>query len=156
MYSMHSWLALMMKMKQLYIEIYPFYILLNFYLNNYMIYHFVRMACNLKSLIHELVGCYYEVAACLLLHEHHGRHVIVLLLIFVLCELWFVDWTCTMSLWFVNWTCTMICELNVYYDLWTVLWYVNWTRTSHELYYESMICKLVMLLINFTCCDVVH
>jgi hypothetical protein len=134
MYSMHSWLALMMKMKQLYIEIYPFYILLNFYLNNYMIYHFVRMACNLKSLIHELVGCYYEVAACLLLHEHHGRHVIVLLLIFVLCELWFVDWTCTMSLWFVNWTCTMICEL--YYDMWSGrvlvmnctmnLWFVNW------------------------------
>jgi hypothetical protein len=28
-----------------------------------MICHFVRMACNLKSLIHELVGCYYEVAA---------------------------------------------------------------------------------------------
>jgi hypothetical protein len=53
-----------------------------------MICHFVRMACNLKSLIHELVGCcYYEVAGCLLLHEHHGLVVIVLLLIFVLCVL---------------------------------------------------------------------
>jgi hypothetical protein len=51
-----------------------------------MICHFVRMACNLKSLIHELVGCYYEVAAYLLLHEHHGLPAIVLLLIFVLCE----------------------------------------------------------------------
>jgi hypothetical protein len=65
----------------------PFYILLNFYLNNYMICQFVRMACNLKPLIHELVGCYYEVAACLLLHEHHGLPVIVVFLIFVLCEL---------------------------------------------------------------------
>jgi hypothetical protein len=45
------------------------------------------MACNLKSLIHELVCCYYEVAGCLLLHEHHGLPVIVLLLIFVLCVL---------------------------------------------------------------------
>jgi hypothetical protein len=33
---------------------------------------------------------------------------------------------------------------------------VNWTCTSHELYYESMVCKLVMLLIYFTCCDVVY
>jgi hypothetical protein len=54
-----------------------------------MICHFVRMSCNLKSLIHDIdVGaclllqsitllglagcCYYEVAGYLLLYEHHG------------------------------------------------------------------------------------